>query len=54
MTVKERIIMIRMMERMEEMYRNNDNQVTKSEDGTLNYIGQNGEVLIEAKRNVKA
>ena len=53
MTVAERIARIRLMERMEEAYRNNNERIIKDEDGTLKYVNEKGEVLIEARLRFK-
>lgn len=44
MTVKERVLAIRLMQKMEQ-----SNSCTKDEDGTLKYINEKGDVLIEAR-----
>ena len=48
MTTKERIARIRMMERMEKMSQNN-NRVITTEDGTMKYYDNEGNVMIEAR-----
>ena len=49
MTVEQRIRSIRLMEKMEKAYSDNDTQIEKDEDGTLKYKDKNGKVLFEAK-----
>lgn len=49
MTAAERIRRIRLMEKMAKA----NSSVEKAEDGTLKYVGKNGNVLIEAKMNQK-
>jgi hypothetical protein len=44
MTVSQRIRSIRLMEKMQE-----SNTCTKDEDGTLKYVNDEGNVLIEAR-----
>ena len=49
MTIEQRIRSIRLMEKMEKAYSNNDTQIEKDKDGTLKYKDENGNVLFEAK-----
>ena len=49
MTAAQRIRSIRLMEKMEKAYSDNDTQIEKDEDGTLKYKDKNGKVLFEAK-----
>lgn len=50
MTVAQRIASIRLMEKMENQAKRQDNdRFIKEEDGTLKWLGKNGEVLVEAK-----
>lgn len=44
-----RIRAIRLMEKMEKASQRDDSRVTKTEDGTLQYRNDNGDVLFEAK-----
>ena len=48
MTTAERIRRIRMMETIERLNQTS-NRVEKTEDGTMKYYDQNGNVMIEAK-----
>ena len=48
MTVRERILSIRLMEQMENLFERGDSRVEKTEDGTLVYK-INGVDAIEAK-----
>lgn len=49
MTVAQRIRGIRLMEKMEKAYSNNNPNVEKAENGTLKYKDNNGEVLFAVK-----
>lgn len=49
MTTAQRIRSIRLMEKMDKAYSNNDTQIEKAEDGTLKYKDNDGKVLFEAK-----
>ena len=49
MTTAQRIRSIRLMEKMDKAYSNNNTNVEKAEDGTLKYKGNDGKVLFEAK-----
>lgn len=51
MTARQRIMSIRLMEKMENAYQNN-NHVIK-EDGTMKYVDNNGNALFEAKMTMK-
>ena len=48
MTAAQRIRSIRLMEKMEEAYSNNNTNVEKAENGTLKYKDNDGKVLFEA------
>lgn len=48
MTCAERMRRIRVMENMERAYNNGSNRVTKTNDGEINYLDRNGNVLIKA------
>ena len=49
MTAAQRIRSIRLMEKMEKAYSNNNTNVEKAENGTLKYKDNDGKVLFEAK-----
>ena len=49
MTTAQRIRRIRLMEKMEKAYSNNNTHIEKAEDGTMKYKDNNGTVLFEAK-----
>ena len=49
MTAAQRIRSIRLMEKMDKAYSNNNTNVEKAEDGTLKYKDNDGKVLFEAK-----
>lgn len=53
MTVRERIMMIQLMEKMENMYKNGDENIIKKEDGSLAYQ-TNGNELFEISMKKKA
>ena len=49
MTAAQRIRSIRLMEKMEKAYSNNNSNVEKTKNGTLKYKDNDGKVLFEAK-----
>ena len=49
MTCRERMLAIRMIDKMEKMNQAGMSCVTKDEDGTLKYTDKEGRVLVEAK-----
>lgn len=49
MTTAQRLRSIRLMEKMEKAYSNNNTHVEKEADGTMKYKDNNGKVLFEAK-----
>lgn len=49
MTAAQRIRSIRLMEKMEKAYSNNNTCVEKAEDGTIKYKNNEGKVLFEVK-----
>ena len=49
MTTRQRIRTLRLMEKMENANSHNNPNVEKSEDGSLSYKGNNGEVLFTVK-----
>ena len=49
MTAAQRIRRIRLMEKMEKAYSNNNSCIEKAEDGTLKYKDNNDKVLFEVK-----
>lgn len=49
MTIRERMLAIRLMDRMEQQYQSNMDCVTKDKDGTLKYTDDKGNLLIEAR-----
>lgn len=49
MTTAQRIRSIRLMEKMDKAYSNNNTNVEKAEDGTLKYKDNDDRVLFEAK-----
>ena len=49
MTVQQRVLMARMMNQMEEMYKHGSDQVKKDSDGSYHYYNSNGEEIISAK-----
>lgn len=49
MTIKTRILQIRIAERMKEMYEKGADCIVKAEDGTLKYVTENGKVMISSK-----
>ena len=49
MTAAQRIRSIRLMEKMEKAYSNNNTKVEKAENGTLKYKDNDDKVLFEAK-----
>lgn len=54
MTVKQRVRAIRLMEKMQAAYDHGNGSVNKTEDGTLQYINNDGEVLFGVKMTEKA
>lgn len=48
MTAAQRIRSIRLMEKMEKAYSNNNTNVDNAENGTLKYKDNDGKVLFEA------
>ena len=53
MTIQQRILMAKMMNRMNEMYQHGSDQVIKDNDGVYHYYNHNGEELISAKMEEK-
>ena len=49
MTTAQRIRSIRLMEKMERAYSNNNPCVEKAADGTMKYKDENGKVLFEVR-----
>lgn len=49
MTCRARLASIRLMNQMERMNQGGNTCVNKAEDGTMQYINNNGDVLVEAK-----
>ena len=49
MTARQRMMSIRLMEKMEQAYSNGNTHVDKAQDGTIEYKDENNKVLIEAK-----
>ena len=53
MSPRQRILSIRILNRMEEMHKNGNEKVIKDEDG-YKYIAEDGKVLIRAKEEMRS
>lgn len=49
MTIQNRMLQIRIAERMRRMYENGATCIEKSEDRTLRYITETGKVMVSSK-----
>ena len=53
MNVRQRMLSISILNRMEEMYKNGNKKVVKDEEG-YKYYGENGKVILEAKMKMRS